>query len=389
MGQRTVVASAFVSMGVVFGAAYSFGAFFDAIAADLGSDAAQTATVFSIMTFSFLSLGAVTGRLADRFGARPLVLTAAVALGAGLWATARVESVVVGYLTFGFGAGLAAACGYIPAIAAVGKKATTRQPIALGIAISGIGVGTLLATPLAAWMIGAFGWRRAYEVLAVVGAGLLLLAAVGIGPRAAPTGIGASAGSPALLKDRDVQAFAVSGICFTLALFVPFVFVPPLAVAGGVDPVAASLLVGLLGGGSILARLGSGPAVERLGSLRTFRACFVLHAASYSLWWLAGGRYGLLVAFVLVHGIAYGGFVAVSASVVSDGFGADRLGSVLGIIYAGAAVGSLVGPPLAGRILDATGSLGALVVGLTAAATLGTIILWRVPTDAHGRLARR
>ena len=389
MGQRTVVASAFVSMGVVFGAAYSFGAFFDAIAADLGADSAQTATVFSIMTFSFLSLGAVTGRLADRFGARPLVLAAAASLGIGLWATAQVDSVVVGYVTFGFGAGLAAACGYIPPIAAVGRKVTNRQPVALGIAISGIGVGTLIATPLAAWMIGEFGWRRSYEVLAIVGAGLLLLAGIGIGGRVAPVGPAPSSTSPALFRDRDVRMFALAGICFTLALFVPFVFVPPLAVADGIDPVPASLLVGLLGGGSILARLGSGPAVERLGSLRTFRACFVLHAASYPLWWLAGGSYPLLVVFVLVHGIAYGGFVAVSASVVSDGFGADRLGSVLGIIYAGAAVGSLIGPPLAGRILDATGNLGTLVVGLTASAALGTILLWRVPVDEHGRLARR
>jgi MFS family permease len=387
MGRRTVVASAFVSMGVVFGAAYSFGAFFAAIADELGAGSAQTATVFSIMTFSFLSLGAVTGRLADRFGARPLILTAAGALGVGLWATAQVQSVVVGYLTFGFGAGLAAACGYIPAIAAVGRKVTERQAVALGIAISGIGVGTLIATPLAAWLIGEFGWRRAYEVLAVAGAGLLVLAAVGIGGRVPPASTATSTASPSLLRNRNIRIFAVAGICFTLALFVPFVFVPPLAVADGVDPVAASLLVGLLGGGSILARLGSGPAVERLGSLRTFRACFVLHAASYPLWWLAGGSYPLLVVFVLVHGIAYGGFVAVSASVVSDGFGAHRLGSVLGIIYAGAAVGSLIGPPMAGRILDSTGSLGPLVIALTAAATLGTILLWRVPIDAHGRLA--
>lgn len=389
MGQRTVVASAFVAMGVVFGAAYSFGAFFDAIAAELGAGSAQTATVFSIMTFSFLALGAVTGRLADRFGARPLVLAAAVALGVGLWATAQVQSIVVGYLTFGFGAGLAAACGYIPPIAAVGRKATERQAIALGIAISGIGVGTLVATPMAAWLIGEFGWRRAYEVLAVTGAVLLLGAAIGIGPKVAAPASTATGPPSSLVRDPAVRLLAISGICFTLALFVPFVFVPPLAVAEGIDPVAASFLVGLLGGGSVLARLGSGPAIERIGSLRTYRACFVLHALAYPIWWLAGDSYPLLVVFVVVLGVAYGGFVAVSASVVADGFGAARLGAVLGLIYAGAAVGSLFGPPLAGAVLDRTGALGVVVIGLSASAALGAVLLWRVPMDDHGRLPAR
>lgn len=226
-------------------------------------------------------------------------------------------------------------------------------------------------------------------MLAIGGTLLLLGAAVGIGPPIVVDAPAASGPSRGLLRDPAVRRLALSGIFFTFALFVPFVFVPPLAVDDGIAPVTASLLVGLLGGGSILARLGSGPAIERIGSLRTYRACFVLHAASYPIWWLAGDSYALLVVFVTVLGIAYGGFVAVSASVVADGFGTRRLGSVLGVVYAGAAVGSLLGPPVAGRLLDATGSLGLLVVVLSTSAALGAATLWTVPMDDRGRLPAR
>jgi len=383
---RMTVAGAFLAMAVVFGATYSFGAFFDALSTELGGSAAATATVFSITTFTFLGLGAVTGPIADRVGARPLVLAAAGLLGGGLWATAATPSVVVAYATFGAGVGLAAACGYIPPIAAVGRRVTERQPIALGIAISGIGVGTLTATPLAAWLIEEVGWRSAFRWMGTVGALALVVAAVAIGPRA-DVPPGGRRGAPSL-RDPTLGRLFAANATFTVPLFVPFVFVPTLAVAEGVPPVAASLLVGLLGGGSILARLGSGPAIERLGSLRTFRACFALHAAAYPLWWLAGGSYPLLVAFVLVLGIAYGGFVAVSASVAADGFGSGRMGATLGVLYGGAAFGSLIGPPLAGRLLDATGSRTLLVVALTGMATVAWVLLRRVPMDHTGRPGR-
>ena len=96
----------------------------------------------------------------------------------------------------------------------------------------------------------------------------------------------------------------------------------------------------------------------------------------------------MIAVFATVNGFAYGGYVAVSALVIAEAHGTTNLGSALGIYYTGAAFGGLVGPPLAGAILDATDSYLAIMVaggGLLAAATL--ILVAAVPMRSDGSMA--
>ena len=76
-----VVASAFLSVFVVYGIVYSFGAFFDSMAEDFGTGKGATALMFSITTALYFGLGVVSGKAVDRFGPRPLLLIAAGMLG--------------------------------------------------------------------------------------------------------------------------------------------------------------------------------------------------------------------------------------------------------------------------------------------------------------------
>ncbi len=61
-----------------------------------------------------------------------------------------------------------------------------------------------------------------------------------------------------------------------------------------------------------------------------------------------------LVLFAVVLGAAYGGFIALNPAVVADLFGGQGLGALVGLIYTSAAAGSLLGPPAAGLLIDAT-----------------------------------
>lgn len=385
--QAIVTASAFVAMFVVFGVAYSFGAFFAAMGDELGSSAARTSAVFSITTFLFFVLGAITGRISDRFGARPLLALAAVSLTGGLLATARVQTIEAGYLTYGLGVGVAVAAAYVPSVATVGKWFEERRAAALGIAVTGIGVGTMVVSPMAASLIEAVGWRNAYRTLGVIGGAVLLLAAFGIGAKHSDTGTSSARFGPRALRDRRALMLYLASLGFSIALFVPFVFVPAYARSRGADPIAAAFLLGLLGLGSTAARLVLGPLASRFGSLRLFRWCFALHAASYLIWLGAGGSYAALATFVVVMGFAYGGFVALSSAVIADAYGPAVLGAALGALYTAAAVGSLVGPPAAGAVLDASGRYTSVIIALAAVSGIGTLLLLiGVPMDTRGRI---
>ena len=142
-----VVLAAVISTFAAFGVTYSFGASFTAIRDEFGVGKGQVALFFAITTFVYFILGIFTGRLADRFGPRPVLLFGAGSIGVGLLLTSLVNNIWLGYLTYGGGVGIGVACAYVPMIAAVGGWFEKNRTKALGFAVAGIGIGTLVGAP--------------------------------------------------------------------------------------------------------------------------------------------------------------------------------------------------------------------------------------------------
>ncbi|MCC6437386.1 MAG: MFS transporter [Acidimicrobiales bacterium] len=378
------VAAAFLSSATTLGTAYSFGAFFQSMSDEFGTTRGATAVVFGATTFTFFWLSLVTGRLVDRYGPRPLLVGAAASLAAGLWATSTVDSLTVGYLTYGAGVGIAAACGYVPMVAVVGGWFAQRRALAVGLSVAGIGVGTLIMSPLSARLIASLGWRDTYRVFGV-GGPLILLACALLVERPPGSGAGAAPRFREALSSAVFRRLHLSATAFGLGLFVPFVFVVPYAKANGVAPVRAALLVGLLGGSSVIARAAFGGLTKRLGSFRLYRMCFASHALSFLLWLIAGDSFAMLVLFVVVLGVGYGGFVALSPVVLADRLGVAGLGSVLGLFYTASGLGGLIGPPAAGAIIDATDSYRIPAALATGFGVIAFLLLLGLPVH-DGRL---
>jgi MFS family permease len=341
-------------MFTVFGVAYSFGAFFAPMSREFGAGRAAVSLVFSITAFLWFTLGAISGPLADRFGPRRVVLAGGAALGGGLLLTSLVNQLWAGYITYGLGVGIGVACGYVPMVAAVGGWFERRRALAVGIAVTGIGVGTLAVPPLSALLIDRFGWRTAYVVLGVASLALIGLAALAASP---PPAAMAADRRPlgGVVRSRAFWLMYLSAIPLSFALFFFFVHLVPFAQSRGAAPVAAAGLLSVVGGGSILGRLGMGVVAERLGSLATFKAAVAAMAFS-TVVWLLFPQYGGLVAVALIMGTAYGGWVALSPSVAAELFGTAGLGGTVGILYTSAGIGALLGPPLSGLLIDVTGT---------------------------------
>lgn len=371
-----VVGATFLATFTVFGIVYSFGAFFSSMADDLGSGKGATALMFSITTALYFSLGMVSGRIADRVGPRPLMLIGAVALAVGLVATSRVGSIWVGYATYGIGVGIAVACAYVPMVATVGGWFVRRRTAALGVSVAGIGAGTLVMAPLAEWLIDRYGWRTAYVVLAVGGASLLSIAS--LGARRPPVVVHQQLSSiRGVVRDRGFIIVYIANVLVSMALFVPFVFIKSYAVDHGIRSATAATLVGVIGGASIVGRLGLGAVANRFGALRVMQACFAVMAGSFTLWLAAGASVVMLMLFAMVMGVGYGGFIALAPAVVAGLYGTRNLGAILGALYTAAAIGGLIGPPIAGEVIDRVSYAAAIAVamGLTVAATVVLLTL--------------
>jgi MFS family permease len=131
------VAGAFFASAVALGVIYSFGVFLRPITVDLRASSASVSAFFSITSLVYYALGAPAGRLADRYGPRPIIASGAVILAAGLCATAFVDNVWLACLTYAVGAGLGGACCYVPSLAVIGGWFVRHRNMALGVAAAG------------------------------------------------------------------------------------------------------------------------------------------------------------------------------------------------------------------------------------------------------------
>ena len=363
-----MAAVAFAVGFIVFGVVYSFGVFLEPIMADLKSSRSATSALYAIASSGFYFLGPATGWVGDRLGPRAITGFGALAMGGGLAATAFVTDIRTAYLTYGLGVGLGAACAYIPTFAVVGGWFERWRTRALSIAATGTGVGMLALPPLCATIIERFGWRAAALSLAAISGAVLLVSAVLVRP--APTGSNPSTSGDlgATLRSRSFALIYTSWVFGTIALFVPLVFLPAFAIARGADPLAASWLISIIGGASVLGRLGIGYAGAGW-TLLLYKASILAMAASYVVWLLLPS-YGWLVVFAAVLGVAYGVRIALVAPVLIEVFGARRLGSLLGTFFTATGIAGLAAPTAANLAVDSWGSDTA---GIAVAITLGAL----------------
>jgi MFS family permease len=158
----------------------------------------------------------------------------------------------------------------------------------------------------------------------------------------------------------------------TTGLIASLVFLPPFAHAAGVSPVAASALVSIIGGMSILGRGGIGYIARQMSLIRLYKLSVLVMAASYLLW-LPFTGYGWLVAFATTLGLGYGVRIAMTPVVLIEFFGVGNLGAVLGAFFTASAISAVCGPLVAGLIIDQTGSYQWGVAFALAMGTLGFI----------------
>jgi MFS family permease len=364
-----MVLVAFVVGFVVFGTLYSFGAFFGPMAAEFKASRAAVSAFFSITGLIFYLTGSFSGHLGDRFGPAIMAGLGAAVMGGGLILTGLIGQMWEGYLTYGVGVGVGAACAYMPTLAVLGGWFVRHRNAAFGTAAAGSGCGMLILPPLSAVLIDWYGWRNTIIIIGAICAGLLSLAAILVRPPPMPAD-GPYRPVGAVVRSFDFLMLYASWVLATTALFVPFVFLPAYASAEGASRFAGSLLLAILGGVSILGRLGIGAFSEKLGTPILFKASVLLMAISYFLWLIAPS-YPWLVAFAATLGLGYGFRMSLMPTVLIEIFGVQHLGAVLGIFFTASGISAILGPPLAGFIVDMTGDYQWSIVFALLAGTAG------------------
>lgn len=365
----------FVSLGVIFGVAYSFAAFFDSFATEFNARRADVSLVFGLSGLIYFVGGAGGGLLADRFGPRRVCTAGMLCIAAGLLGCSFAGSIGAVYAAYGVGVGIGIALVYTPSIAAVQPWFTRRRGLAAGLASAGIGAGTVAVPLLATGLIGSLDWRSALQWLALgtllLGGGATLL--LRRAPAATARGNTAVPGFTLreALRSAEFRWLYLAVLLAGPVMFIPFAHASAAARDLGIDNARAVGLVGLIGIGSLCGRFAIGALADRIGRTLTLALAQASLGLSYLAWGLADGYGGMLV-FALWLGLSYGGMVALMPALCMDLFGARAVSSILGTLYSGAALGNLAGPVVAGWVFDRTGGYAPVIGGCVVLAVFGT-----------------
>lgn len=400
-----IVLAAFFIMTLSHGAHYSFGIFFKPLLTEFGWTRAMTSGAFSLASLVQGSLGIVTGRLSDRFGARTAGIACGLLLGSGFLLMSQVNAVWQLYLFYGLLVGSGMSGVWVPLTSTVPRWFVGRRGLMTGIVVSGVGVGMVIFPPLYNWLIATYDWRTSYIIIGIIILVVIIFAARFL--RRDPEQIGQLPYGESEIKPESLVSKArefsfreamrtrqfamVNAIyfCFSFFLFTAMVHIVPYATDIGISAANAANILAIIGGISIVGRITMGSLSDRIGVKPSL--IFTLILALVALFWLqAGKELWMLYLFAITFGFAYGGMTALQSLILAELFGLSSLGIMVGIISFSALVAGMIGPILAGHLFDITGSyqLSFLVSTVVSVAAV-MIALFLKPTTSNGGGWRR
>jgi len=387
-------------MAVMWGAIYSFGVFLKPLSAEFGWSTAAISGAYSLFMVLHGLLYIVAGRLNDRFGPRIVVMTCGFFMGLGYLLMSQISAIWQLYLFYGVIMGIAMSGGFVPLSSTVARWFVKRRGLMTGLAVSGIGAGTMIMPPVANWLISDFGWRTSYLTIGIIALVLIILAAQFL--RRDPSQIGQlpygeseiveeslnlEAKGSSLQKAIHTRQFWVLGailFCFGFSLQTIMVHIVLHATELEISATIAATILTIIGMGSIAGRIMMGGAGDRICNKASIIVCFILMSVAL-FWLLAAKEIGIFYLFAIIFGFAYGGIAALQSPIVAELFGLDSHGVILGSITSVTTVGCSIGPVLAGRIFDVTGSyyLAFLICAIIAVIAIILSLLLR-PTSSKG-----
>jgi MFS family permease len=334
-----------------------------------------------------VALKPVFGSLADRVGARPVLLGGLLAFAAASSAFVLAGNPAwVGLARFGQGA---AAAAFSPAAGVLVSRLTPPGGQGRGFGRYGAwkGLGYTLGPLLGGVLIAAGGYNLLFATLAVLGAGvagwaLLVVPGVPALPRARQTvtDLARRLTSPGFVQPTLALAAA------TAVLSVGVGFLPVVGAGRGLSPLATGAIVSLLAAAAALVQPRAGRARDdgRIGD-RTGLTTGLMLTAAGSAAVLIPGITGLLAAAIFI-GIGVGLITPIGFAHLAATTPTERLGQTMGSAEVGRELGDAGGPLLVGALgatITLTPALLTFAAILTATAGLVAAPHRRAPHSAN------
>lgn len=374
------------SSGVVM--AFTFSLFIEPLTAEFHWTRATVSLGFSAAALATALAAPAMGRLFDRLGAKRTLLYV-IAIYAGCVALlATIPPVAAVFIMLYALTGVAGA-GHSPIayVKVISGWFDARRGLALGVAMSGVGIGAVVLPQIARLMIDRLGWRGAYVGLGlvIVGVGLPAVALLVREPMARAVALNAPALGGTLqgaslreaIRDARFLRIAAFVILLTLVGNGTIVHAVPLLTSHGYAPQEAGYMLGALGVSSLLGRLVCGYVLDRFFGPRVAAGIACIALAGVVLLWSGASAPAPVLGLVCL-GFSLGAETDVMSYLVSRYFGLRCFGELIGCLYAIFSMSAAVGAPLMGLSFDATRSYETALAGFVVALMVAAVAVLRL-----------
>lgn len=372
-----VAAAGFVIWMVVFGIHNTFGIFYLPLITEFGWQRADTVFALSLGTFTMSVFGLFTGWLSDRLDARIVVTVFGAFMGLAFLLLGRMDSLWQFQLLIGVVAPLGMSVSTTPVMATLARWFVRKRGFVTGWVQSGLGLGGLVFAPLTGWMIVQFGWRNAYTVLGVIALfglvlpGFFMWREPGVKGQQ-PDGAAAPPPNARPSFTEETESFlpnaGMSMVCtkefwIVAGIYAIFGFCRSTFTAHtaahvqdmGFSLMAASRVMAVLMGASIVGRIGMGWLADHVGNRRTFMLSYAATTGSMLLALATAKLWGLYL-YAFIFGFGWGAQAVLRFGLTAEAFGLKNLGLVIGILGIGEALAAALGAYYAGFFFDLSGS---------------------------------
>ena len=377
-----IVAGACLTQFMVIGLLFSYGLFFKVFEEEFGWSRFVLSAAMALSFFMMGVLAMVAGRLNDRFGPKAVLSVSGVIFGVGVALFSLVSEPWHLFVLFGVFVAIGMSTHDVVTLSTVARWFDRKRGLMTAITKVGTAVGQFSIPPLAAWLILGWGWRDAIVVLGIASGLVLLIAALMMkAPPRAASGQGAAAEGTSFAEARRGRIFWT--MCLIQAMFFPCLMTIPLHIPVhgtdlGLELDEAAVFLMVMSAASVVGRLAVGTMTDRVSGRVAYLMCFVPLTLSIGSFVLIETVAPLYVALA-VYGFAHGGFFTVVSPTVAGYFGLRAHGAIFGVVLFFGTIGGSIGPILAGRIFDVTGSYDLAFTILTCMATLGLLLSLTLP----------
>ncbi|MBM3140386.1 MAG: MFS transporter [Chloroflexi bacterium] len=357
---------------------------------ELGWSKSMLAAAFSMTRVESGLLGPLQGWALDRFGPRAVMQVGTLVLGIGFLLFSQMQTPVQ-FFSFYFLMSLGSSLGgFLSITVAIVNWFERRRSTALALSQSGFAIGGLL-TPLVAFALTHAGWRETAfasgVIVMVIGLPFAQLMhhrpdevgqhVDGISPEQR-----AVAAERSGVEDTPVVSFTAREALRTPAFWlISLGHGSALLVVGtvmlhlslhlteslGYTVQQASFVGGALPLMQLVGHVSGGLLGDRVSKRAIIVACMIGHMLGLLLLAYAVSTW-MVIAFVPLHGLAWGGRGPLMQAIRADYFGPASYGTIMGFSSMVTMVGMITGPLLAGVLADATGDyrLGMTILALLA-----------------------